>query len=1377
MRPARSLSLLLVLVLAIAASALARAQAPETGLPDAREAGFPLVAPEDDEAIAGTQVTGLTVAPDGVLYAATPRGLLAYDGARWRRHRVRSGTRSVTRDGQDRLWVVTDGEFGYVAPDSLGTLTFVSRRDSLPENARGALANQLVHFRGTVGVAALGPVLVRWDDDAHFRTWPVEDGAHTALIGDTFYLVEPSRGLSEIHADGPASITSTLLSGPNTYVVSSPLSNDTVPLIVATEQQLWRVEGTALEPFQTEAAAYLRAAAIRARGTRWLPSGLLAVATKRGGLVLLDPEGRLRQIIDDGAGLPSPSVFSVWEDAERGLWIGTDQGVAYRPPHPITHFDERAGLDGIVLAVVRHAGRIYAGTSTGLYRLAQAPALDQRARFEALDGVSGACLDLLSAQSRLLAACVDGTFVADPGELRLRRIDDRTTYSLATNGTHTWSLDARSVLSSLDFDGSGWTVTSLDTVATGSPTLMQAMPDGTLWIGTRRGTVHRVELDDEGRPARAEAWGRDDGLVDTDWAMPFEVEGRPAIGTKTGLYRYGPGATPAFAIDEPLGRLLVDEARSFPNVFLLDTDANGDVWYYGGEDLAVARRTEGGYRLDRSPIQVLFDQGSYYALRAEPTGTVWLGGTTGLFRLAEGRQRDEAPYPALVRQVSLVGTDSLLAASHHVLGLTTPLDAASNALRFEFAAPSPMGPLSFRYRLAPFEESWSNWSEIAEKEYTNLPPGSYAFEVQAEDQRAVLSGVGSFTFEIRPPWYATVWARLLFAVAGLALLGGIAFVADRRRTRLLNDRARALETAVEERTAEVHRQNDLLMEQTVQLEAQAEQLREADRLKSRFFANVSHEFRTPLTLTIGPLEDIREGRHGEVSAPVHDHLGLALRNARRVLGLINEILDVAKLEAGRLQLQASEHDLGAFVQTVASAFEPVAQRQGLTYRVAVPDAPVPVYFEAVHLEKVLLNILANAFKFTPVGGTIRVDVRATAAEARVRVRDSGPGIAPADLDRLFDRFYQTSESARGGQPGTGVGLALAKELTDLHGGTIAVESEEGFGSTFAVALPLGRSHLDDSQIAPVAAPMHTPRAEQVAHDLDAVLAADGTDPEPEAFDDDRTTVLVVEDNAEVRAYVRRHLEEADGEAPTYRVLEAQDGRAGLDLARRLLPDLVLSDVMMPAMDGFALCQALKSDPETDFLPVILLTARAAAEDKLEGLGIEADDYLTKPFDVRELRARIGSLIANRQRLRERFAQTGAALPEPSGDGGLHAATVDVDSADAVFLERVRTVIEARMSEDAFSVAQLAEAVGLSRGHLHRQLSALAGQTPSEAIRSMRLERSAMLLRSEAGTVSEVAYAVGFKSVAHFSNAFAKHYGCRPSAYPDLTEMGKDSPSD
>ena len=251
-------------------------------------------------------------------------------------------------------------------------------------------------------------------------------------------------------------------------------------------------------------------------------------------------------------------------------------------------------------------------------------------------------------------------------------------------------------------------------------------------------------------------------------------------------------------------------------------------------------------------------------------------------------------------------------------------------------------------------------------------------------------------------------------------------------------------------------------------------------------------------------------------------------------------------------------------------------------------------------------------------------------------------------------------------------------------------------------------------------------------------------------DDDVTTVLVVEDNAEVRAYIRHHL------APAYRILEAVDGETGLDLARRMLPDLVLSDVMMPGMDGYALCRALKTDPETDFIPVILLTARAEPSDRLAGLREQADDYLTKPFDVNELLTRIENLIAIRRRLRDRFKA------EPSGQ--LHPSPASVEPADRQFLDRVQAIIEANLGNDAFNVEQLALELAQSRGHLHRRLRDLVGESPSDLIRRMRLERAAQLLEAGAGTVAEVAYSVGFKSVAHFSNAFNDLYGVRPSGW-------------
>jgi CheY-like chemotaxis protein/anti-sigma regulatory factor (Ser/Thr protein kinase) len=494
---------------------------------------------------------------------------------------------------------------------------------------------------------------------------------------------------------------------------------------------------------------------------------------------------------------------------------------------------------------------------------------------------------------------------------------------------------------------------------------------------------------------------------------------------------------------------------------------------------------------------------------------------------------------------------------------------------------------------------------------------------------------------------------------------------------------------------------------------------------------------------------------------------MALRNARRVLDLINQILDVARLEAGRTPLRARPLDLGTFVEGIAQPFREPAARKAMHFGVELPTRPVEVFADPLQLEKVVANLLSNALKFTPEGGAVRVTVSAEGDAAHVVVRDSGPGIPAADVPHVFDRFYQVNEAAQT-QLGTGIGLALAKEVVDLHGGALTVASEEGFGSTFTVTLPLGRAHLAPEQI--VEDEPWTPGVPRPA--LPAEPGGDGLATEDQSeirnpeSEIDQTTVLVVEDHPEVRAYIRRHLEAGSAGSPAFRVIEAADGEAGLALARERLPDLVVSDVMMPKLDGLGLCRALKANPETDFIPVLLLTAKAAPEDRLDGLREYADDYLTKPFDVAELRARIANLIAMRTRLRERFRQESAGEREGAPAPVRLSAPEAMTSADDAFLERIAEVVEAHLGDETFSVASLAEAVGMSRGHLHRQLKALAGQTPSDLIRTMRLERAAHLLTGRVGTVSEIAYAVGFKSVGHFSDSFVDAHGCRPSAYAE-----------
>jgi signal transduction histidine kinase/DNA-binding response OmpR family regulator len=570
-------------------------------------------------------------------------------------------------------------------------------------------------------------------------------------------------------------------------------------------------------------------------------------------------------------------------------------------------------------------------------------------------------------------------------------------------------------------------------------------------------------------------------------------------------------------------------------------------------------------------------------------------------------------------------------------------------------------------------------------------------------------------------------------------------------------RARQLEQSVADRTAIIA--------------AQTEQLKELDVAKSRFFANVSHEFRTPLTLMIGPLEDLRAGLRGAVAPELDREISLALRNARRLLKLVDQLLDVARLEANRVELRAQRGDIVVFLRELLLAFSPLAERKRIAIRFDEPPGPCEVYFDPDLLENVFVNLVGNALKYTHEDGAIRISLRATVPISKhpdfadmpegyvtVEVKDSGPGIPASDLPQIFERFYRaawTDES----QAGTGLGLSLARDLVELHGGRIEAESEEGFGAAFTITLPLGNAHFDGSQLAEPDAAGTVGAGHEFTSPTEIVVAnrqlpdedlEEGVEPEKRlSVAGDAPTVLLIDDNAELRAYVTRHLTGA-----SYRVIEAGTGDEGLRLAREIVPDCIISDIMMPILDGNALCRAVKSDPELDFVPVILLTAKAGREHKLEGLSVGADDYLTKPFDVAELLARVENLIASRQRLHDRFQQRAE----------LHPAAVEAPSRDDAFLERVKQVLESHLADSEFSVDTLAHAVSQSRSQLYRRLNELLGQSPSEVIQSFRLERGADLLAARAGTVSEIAYGVGFKSVSHFCRRFRARYGTSPSAH-------------
>lgn len=693
---------------------------------------------------------------------------------------------------------------------------------------------------------------------------------------------------------------------------------------------------------------------------------------------------------------------------------------------------------------------------------------------------------------------------------------------------------------------------------------------------------------------------------------------------------------------------------------------------------------------------------------------------------------DPTQVHAQTASIPLVVEALRVEAEPRLLGETSTLDAGERNFEIDFAALHFSSPenVRMRYRLTGFETAWRNAGLARTATYTNVSPGTYTFELQAGIGGVWQAPQAMFTMERLPHFWETRWfLTLCLLFAGIGIM---AFF--RYRTYQIRLRNYALEQKVSDRTAEVERQ--------------ADELRRANALKSRFLANISHEFRTPLTLTLGPLTDLKEGRYGALPTPAHEEIDRVGRNARRLLQLINQLLDLSKLEAGSLTLYARPHDLVHFVRQRAALFESLAQSRSITFSFTPALPAFELSFDADKLEKVLVNLLANAFKFTPDGGRIAITLDTEDEVAILSVHDTGVGIAHKHLPHLFDRFYQADNTPTRPHEGTGIGLALVKELISLHKGTIDVTTTVGMGTTFTIHLPsapMPAGHTGDG----------VPVAPEVVDILPATYPLEKSKtaeilPTPlgEVAEDDML-VLIVEDNADMRAYIKAHL------TGLFTLLEAPNGRIGLEHAQTLVPDLVVSDVMMPDMDGFSLCDALKADERTSHIPVVLLTAKADAESRRAGFRTGADAYLAKPFDAEELRLRVRILIEQRRALRKKYSQELFMLGTEQ---------VDFLPEELGFLYNIKQTIEAELGNPAFTTDALANAVHMSRRQLLRKIRALTDESPSSLIRHMRLERAAQMLRQSHHSVKEVAHLTGFKSDSYFAKAFRQQYGMAPSAY-------------
>lgn len=841
--------------------------------------------------------------------------------------------------------------------------------------------------------------------------------------------------------------------------------------------------------------------------------------------------------------------------------------------------------------------------------------------------------------------------------------------------------------------------------------------DGTLWIATTKGLVG-VDLEQ----GTARVVGNGEPFLDNRFLCIHEDDqGRLWLGTPLGgLHIYDPETGELKLVNS-------DNGLANNTVVSILADDDGDRWVgtYNGisiisaEGELIANLYEKDGLVDRE-----CNRYSYLKMR---DGTLLIGTVAGL-NIIEPRQLKQRLNQARESSIYLTeisyfegGRRVTKQQGLHDLG-TLVLPAAQRSLRLKFALSNYFNPENnqYAYQLEGISEDWIPTGSQQILNLNNLPAGRYRLLIRGS------SGTGAWTSEpivisisAKEYFYRTIWFYLLC----LVVLGGLALLWIYRLR------------------VEVKNATQKIREDKAIIERQAKRLMELDASKSRFFTNISHEFRTPLTIIAGMIDQVKE----KPELWLERGAGMIKQNTIGLLNLVNQILDLRKLESNELKVEMVQGDVVHYLRYIIESYRSYAANQGLQLHFLAAEPAIHMDHDPDKLLRIVSNLLSNALKFTPPEGHIyfHIDQKADGDQRllHLRVQDTGVGIPPEDLPYIFGRFYQVDDSATRQGEGTGIGLALTQELVKLLGGDIKVESAVGVGSTFHVSLPITTEAPAEAADSLAEEKIETMTLAGAA----PVLSAAATSPITSVRQaEGAPTLLIVEDNPDVRQFLIACLQ------AHYQLETAANGREGIDKAIELVPDLIVSDVMMPEKDGYELTASLKQDERTDHIPIVLLTAKADQESKISGLEKGADAYLSKPFEERELLVRLEKLLGLRKKLQARYALISFTDRGPA-------------QVEDPFLQKFLELVEKELSNPDLDMNQLSRSLGMSRSQVFRKLKALTGQSATVFIRSIRLQHAKQLLDTSELTISEIAYEVGFTSLNYFSAAFLEAFGERPSA--------------
>lgn len=1318
----------------------------------------------------GTDFTGsdlayaVTQAPDGtILFGNDGVGIQQINGTHSRQIPFPQSNvaSSFAHDPFGRIFATGNAEFGYLEESDSHGLRYRSLTGLVP-----ASAGSIPFLHDSAPVGNQGAMIFLGLQRAYFYH-PAEDSVRVLSPSGSFYstgyaggftwLTDTETGLHIVTDDGQLIRVETPFPPDNNRIIA--LQNQAA--VFTMDHRLWIYEADGSWTLSGVFEYYADKDSRHVLHAGSLADGRVMISSMSG-VQIFSQEGELQHNFNSSNVLPFDISGMAFEASDGTIWVTSPTGLAAVDfGSPLRHFPANQGVpEQRITSFAEWNDLLFIGAEAGLW------ITSENGSFIQIIGLFSV-FDLLPTPIGLLLATSRGLLFFDADENLNQLSDDFFVRNIFPDPDHLLTFyfyESPGALHRvvLKEDGRDPEVSFLFEFSL-TPFSLVKVTDEELWVSTRDFGVYQFQT-------RSDAYGIAEITGSVLWNEDSGLSGLGAIS----LFSYQDDV--AFLTDAGVFTLDTRRQLLVPHPHFRDLEfgtPNSHIWpllqFESGNIAGRVAPTvfpflnpgesqrDGAsvtYTWRNLPFGRAHDKGAFLQFTKSPSGKLYGLQRGGLSYLKPGWEqhpgRNDDPPRVQLTGITLAA-DSVL---HHgwsaaTEGITPNVSFRMNSLRFNWSLLSfePNALNRYQFRLLGADTEWSAWTAETFADYRNLREGRYTFEVRGRDLYNRVSEAAVFSFTVQPPWYRSVFAYIfyIFLVAGL-VAGSIQW-----RTRKLLARQQELEREVAARTSEIEQKN--------------EQLEKLDKVKSTFFSNVSHEFRTPLTLIKGPIERLMADSSLSTAEKIREYERI-LENANRLLSLVDQILNLSKMESGTYVMQLRRLDLNALLLRIAGWYRELAARKGLQFTLDIPAKPFWIHAEAEQIELLFSNLLSNAVKYTKSGGiTLRCIIKNQTAE--VVIEDTGIGIPVGEQSRIFDRYYR-AQSGLLSSSGAGIGLNLVKYVAGMHGMEISLKSAEQKGTTFTVQCPAGVSYikakyvmLEDDESIPAASAYIT--GGEVQRRLPAASGQDSKELPEEPAPVDIPLLLLADDNADIRTFVRSVL------GSGYRYAECADGQQLLEKAKALQPDLILSDVMMPGLDGIAASRLLKANPETAHIPIIMITAKGGNQNELTGLESGANDYITKPFSPAILQARvlgqINLLMRLRRYLQQQFKAAYVSLDAiPESESEPEPQPASASETETTVIPEWKQKVDAALHDPDFSVQDMANLLALSRSSLNRLFNKEFGSSPNEYMRQRRIELACEMMNRNEGSISEIAYAAGFSSVSYFSRVFKQFKGVPPTEY-------------